>query len=261
MKKRNEALYTIVSIIAVTVLVLMYSASKGIELTLSNVFIIVCISIIATYITLYKDFINPIILVIMSVLSLTMLYFSFNFNLDENFKTFLLTTALVMIIVSIYYASVVYTEKRNVMLVGVAAIIEKTVGNDTYVLIQTTNDRRALLDIPGGSINEDDNMTLALSKKVREETGLTLTKISGIDVVYSSNEDYFFKPFHIATSFEGNFTVVLNTFVCESMGNLKEEIDAQWININELKEIIKNNSDSFKEIHISAIKEYLRNTV
>ena len=68
----------------------------------------------------------------------------------------------------------------------VAAIIEKIVNNEKYILIQTRQkedgaETNGMLEIPAGKIREYKNVFVALRREVKEETGLTITKILGED--------------------------------------------------------------------------------
>ena len=68
----------------------------------------------------------------------------------------------------------------------VAAIIEKIVNNKKYILIQTRQkedgaETNGMLEIPAGKIREYENVFVALRREVKEETGLTITKILGED--------------------------------------------------------------------------------
>ena len=68
----------------------------------------------------------------------------------------------------------------------VAAIIEKIINNEKYILIQTRQkengaETNGMLEIPAGKIREYENVFVALRREVKEETGLTITKILGED--------------------------------------------------------------------------------
>ena len=68
----------------------------------------------------------------------------------------------------------------------VAAIIEKIVNNEKYILIQTRQkedgaETNGMLELPAGKIREYENIFEALRREVKEETGLSITKILGED--------------------------------------------------------------------------------
>ena len=68
----------------------------------------------------------------------------------------------------------------------VAAIIEKITNNEKYILIQTRQkedgaETNGMLELPDGKIREYENVFVALRREVKEETGLTITKILGED--------------------------------------------------------------------------------
>lgn len=65
----------------------------------------------------------------------------------------------------------------------VAAIIEKIINNEKYILIQTRQkengaETNGMLEVPAGKIREYENIFEALRREVREETGLTITRRS-----------------------------------------------------------------------------------
>lgn len=73
----------------------------------------------------------------------------------------------------------------------VGAIIEKIIGNERLILIQTRqkedgNETNGMLEIPAGKIREYEDVFSALRREVWEETGLKLTKIYGEDTSVST---------------------------------------------------------------------------
>ena len=84
---------------------------------------------------------------------------------------------------------------------------------------------------------------------MREETGLTITKISGEDKKISNlikgNEVISYTPYCITQNLSGAYSIILNTFLCEAEGELltetNESQNIHWIKIEELKKILKNN--------------------
>ena len=68
----------------------------------------------------------------------------------------------------------------------VAAIIEKITNNEKYILIQTRQkedgaETNGMLELPAGKIREYENIFETLRREVKEETGLSITKILGED--------------------------------------------------------------------------------
>ena len=152
----------------------------------------------------------------------------------------------------------------------VAAIIEKIVNNEKYILIHTRqNEDRAetngMLEVPAGKIREYENIFRALRREVKEETGLTITKILGEDRQISnligSNEVISYTPYCVTQNLSGAYSIILNTFLCEAEGELltetNESQNIHWMKIEELKKIFKNNPEKIFLLHINALQKYL----
>ena len=152
----------------------------------------------------------------------------------------------------------------------VAAIIEKIVNNEKYILIQTRQkedgaETNGMLELPAGKIREYENIFEALRREVKEETGLSITKILGEDNQISNfikgNEVISYTPYCITQNLSGAYSIILNTFLCEAKGELlTETIESQnihWIKIKELKKIFKNYPEKIFLLHINALQKYL----
>ena len=94
----------------------------------------------------------------------------------------------------------------------VAAIIEKITNNEKYILIQTRQkedgaETNGMLELPDGKIREYENIFEALRREVKEETGLSITKILGEDNQISNfikgNEVISYTPYCITQNLSG----------------------------------------------------------
>ena len=134
----------------------------------------------------------------------------------------------------------------------VAAIIEKIVNNKKYILIQTRQkedgaETNGMLEVPAGKIREYENIFRALRREVKEETGLTITKILGEDRQISNlidgNEVISYTPYCVTQNLSGAYSIILNTFLCEAEGELltetNESQNIHWMKIEELKKFLK----------------------
>ena len=152
----------------------------------------------------------------------------------------------------------------------VAAIIEKIVNNKKYILIQTRQkedgaETNGMLEVPAGKIREYENIFRALRREVKEETGLTITKILGEDRQISNligdNEVISYTPYCVTQNLSGAYSIILNTFLCEAEGELltetNESQNIHWMKIEELKKIFKNNPEKIFLLHINALQKYL----
>ena len=152
----------------------------------------------------------------------------------------------------------------------VAAIIEKIVNNEKYILIQTRQkedgaETNGMLELPAGKIREYENIFEALRREVKEETGLSITKILGEDNQISNfikgNEVISYTPYCITQNLSGAYSIILNTFLCEAEGELltetNESQNIHWIKIEELRRFLKNNPEKIFLLHINALQKYL----
>ena len=153
----------------------------------------------------------------------------------------------------------------------VAAIIEKITNNEKYILIQTRQkedgaETNEMLELPDGKIREYENIFETLRREVKEETGLSITKILGEDNQISNfikgNEVISYTPYCITQNLSGAYSIILNTFLCEAKGELltetNESQNIHWIKIKELKKILKNNPEKIFLFHINALQKYLK---
>lgn len=120
---------------------------------------------------------------------------------------------------------------------GVGAIIEKTIDETKYILIQERQKEdestdNGMLEIPAGKIREYENIFQTLRREVMEETGLTITKIHGeeqtIESTIGGNRVISFTPFHVTQNFE------------------------------DIKEMLIKNPEQFFLMHINALKKYFQ---
>ncbi|MCG6840601.1 NUDIX domain-containing protein [Fusobacterium polymorphum] len=152
----------------------------------------------------------------------------------------------------------------------VAAIIEKITNNEKYILIQTRQkedgaETNEMLELPDGKIREYENIFETLRREVKEETGLSITKILGEDNQISNfikgNEVISYTPYCITQNLSGAYSIILNTFLCEAKGELltetNESQNIHWIKIKELKKIFKNYPEKIFLLHINALQKYL----
>ena len=152
----------------------------------------------------------------------------------------------------------------------VGAIIEKTIQNETYILIQTRQKEdggktNGMLEIPAGKIREYEDVFSALRREVREETGLNITKIDGEERAVSVETDGIttvsFTPYCITQNLSGAYSILLNTFLCEAEGellpNTNETEDIHWMSVNEVRRLVMEAPEKLFFMHINALKQYL----
>lgn len=152
----------------------------------------------------------------------------------------------------------------------VGAIIEKTMNDEKYILIQTRqkedgNETNGMIEIPAGKIREYEDIFSTLRREVWEETGLKITKIYGEEsAVYTQTGNVTtlsFEPYCVTQNLCGAYSIVLNTFLCEAEGDLveytNETENIQWVKVSDVEELVKEKPEKIFFMHINALKKYL----
>ncbi len=149
---------------------------------------------------------------------------------------------------------------------AVGAIIERNIDGVNHILIQKrqkNNFEDGLIEIPAGKIRDFENIFQALKREVKEETGLTITNITGEDCktiktgLYSTID---FSPFCITQNLSGGYSLILFTFICSGEGNLykqsDESSDIQWVAEHKVKLLLESHPEKFFPMHINALRKY-----
>lgn len=153
----------------------------------------------------------------------------------------------------------------------VGAIIEKIIGNERLILIQTRqkedgNETNGMLEIPAGKIREYEDVFSALRREVWEESGLKITKIYGEDTSVSTQTGdvttISFNPYCVTQNLSGAYSMILNTFLCEAEGDLIESTNetenVHWEKVSEIERLLRENPEKIFFMHINALKKYLK---
>ena len=154
---------------------------------------------------------------------------------------------------------------------SVRAIIERIENGKKMVLIQrrVKNGIAKHFEFPGGHINEDESVIGALKREVLEETGLTVTKIHGIEnyTHYKDTNVESVKPYSVFLIVHGwtspsgeRFKSVGVHFKCEADGEPFEKGDdseaIQWATLEKLRELL-DEPNMFSDIDMGAAETYL----
>jgi 8-oxo-dGTP pyrophosphatase MutT (NUDIX family) len=153
---------------------------------------------------------------------------------------------------------------------AVAAIIEKEENGTKFILIQERQKynggiENGMLEIPAGKIREYESIYDTLRREVREETGLTLTHISGEEntIIRDINgyKTVSFTPFCSTQNLSGGYSIIVQTFICHASGELLEESNEtrnlRYVTLNECKQILNKNEATFYPMHLNALYLYL----
>ena len=68
-------------------------------------------------------------------------------------------------------------------------------------------------------------------------------------------------PFACAQNIEGNYPIMVQTFICKVEGkaleNTNETQNIRWISLKELKEMLETRENEFYPMHVVALKKLL----
>jgi len=153
----------------------------------------------------------------------------------------------------------------------VGAIIEKEIRHEKHILIQTRRKEdggktNGMLEIPAGKIREYEEIFSALRREVKEETGLTITKIEGENrAVFSETNGITtasFTPYCVTQNLSGAYSIILHTFLCEAEGELlsstNETENIHWMKICDAKRLVEKEPEKIFFMHINALRKYLK---
>lgn len=151
----------------------------------------------------------------------------------------------------------------------VGAIIERTVGGERCVLVQTRQkegggDTNGKLEVVGGKIREYEEIFEALRREVWEETGLRLTAIRGedgktVNALHGATVQSF-EPFCITQNLSGAYAILLLTFLCEAEGEplaqTDEATNIRWMPVTQLRDSVWNHPEDWFFMHVNELRKY-----
>lgn len=151
------------------------------------------------------------------------------------------------------------------------AIIERTRKENYQILIQTRvkRDEPLTYELPGGRIEPYESLTAALIREVKEETGLDITRIEGVEArvdTADSNPDFIvecLEPFAAYQTLRGPIDSVGFYFRCQAEGELLQEGDQTrgpiWIDVDRLAEMLDEDPLQFSDVDRAGLTFYVKN--
>lgn len=155
----------------------------------------------------------------------------------------------------------------------ISAIIERNVGSETEILIQTRISGydelyQGTIEIPAGRINSFENLYDTIKREVKEETGLEVLEIdqaldSETATTSKNDEAIVFQPFCCQQLIKGNIPWIGFVFLVKvKEGKLIPEKghtqDLRWVKISELKELLATSQDKIFTLQLPVLKHYVR---
>ena len=153
----------------------------------------------------------------------------------------------------------------------VGAIIEKTMNGEKHILVQTRqkengNETNGLLELPAGKIREYEDIFSALHREVKEETGLTITRIHGEDsairTCVGEMETLSCTPYCTTQNLCGAYSIILHTFLCDAEGEplsvTNETEGVHWAKVSDVDRLLRESPEKIFFMHINALRKYLR---
>ncbi len=157
----------------------------------------------------------------------------------------------------------------------VSAIIERVKNGETEILIQTRWKPQGdpvysgTIEIPAGWVDLYESVYDALKREIKEETGLTVTKIKP-DIktkVHSPKNDgaFAFVPFCCQQQIKGGRPWIGFVFLCEvadeePVAQAEEVKDIRWVTKAELKRLFTEQPEKFFTLQLPVIDYYLNYT-
>ncbi|BDF70834.1 DNA mismatch repair protein MutT [Oscillospiraceae bacterium] len=153
---------------------------------------------------------------------------------------------------------------------AVGAIIEKEEQGVAYILLQRRQkagggETNGLFEVVGGKIREYENIFDALRREVWEETGLTVTEISGEEraerVSVGGATVISCEPFCVTQNLSGIYSLIINTFLCRAQGtpvhSTNETQDIHWARLDAVRELVEQHPEKLFPMDVIALKKYL----
>ena len=156
------------------------------------------------------------------------------------------------------------------MYVNARALIERIENGQLQLLIQVRNkpyEGRARFEVPGGRVEEFESLIGALRREVREETGLELLHIEGLESRVETNgvdaDVECLQPLAAYQTLRGPVDSVGIYFRCRAGGALLEAGDEtdrpRWMPVSEISRLLHEDPEQFSFVDRAGLVFFLRN--
>ncbi|MCQ6562983.1 NUDIX domain-containing protein [Paenibacillus mendelii] len=156
-------------------------------------------------------------------------------------------------------------------LVNSRAIIERNSKGTTEIIVQTRNKPGGpqRIELPGGRIEPYESFVHALIREVKEETGLDVIEIEGLDTridtvgIDPEFEVECIRPFGAYQTTKGSIDSVGLYFRCKAEGELleigDETKDIRWVSVEEVRRLMNEDPLQFSAVDRAGILFYIKN--
>lgn len=149
------------------------------------------------------------------------------------------------------------------------AIIERKTPNGVEILVQMRNkpyEGRTSIELPGGRVEEFESLVGTLRREVREETGLELVQIEGLETRIETNGTdanvECIQPFAVYQTLRGSVDSMGIYFRCQAEGQLPERGDEterpRWMIVGELARLLNEHPEQFSFVDRAGLAFYLK---
>jgi ADP-ribose pyrophosphatase YjhB (NUDIX family) len=155
------------------------------------------------------------------------------------------------------------------MHVNARALIERVKDGQVELLIQIRDkpyEGSAWPELPGGRVEEFESLVNALRREVREETGLELIRIEGLETRIETNAAdsnvECLQPFAAYQTLHGPVDSMGIYFRCQAEGQLLETGDEttgpRWISVTEIAQLLNNAPEQFSFVDRAGLAFYVK---
>lgn len=155
------------------------------------------------------------------------------------------------------------------MHVNARALIERVRDGQVELLLQVRNkpyEGGTSIELPGGRVEEYESLVAALRREIREETGLELSFIEGLEMRIETNgadaNVECLQPFAVYQTLRGPVDSMGVYFLCRADGQLLDRGDEterpRWVPVPEISRWLDDDPERFSFVDRAGLVYYLR---